>query len=146
MEMNETKKKELSTEEVLYRTGIVCLPVGLALAYAITNWIAPILPQDGSSCIFWAFWGMYCPGCGGTRAILALARGDFLHATWYHPLISYIVVMYACFMLSHTLEKLRVPFVKGMKFETWIMYGMLVVLALNFVLKNALKFGLGIVM
>lgn len=78
--------------------------------------------------------------------MVALARGDILLATWYHPLITYIIVMYLCFMLSHTLEKLHVPRVKGMKFEPWIMYGMLVVLAANFVLKNVLKFGFGIVM
>ena len=57
-----------------------------------------------------------------------------------------LVSMYAWFMLSHTLEKLHVPLIKGMKFEVWIMYGMVVVLILNCILKNALKFGFGILM
>ncbi len=142
--MNKTAKKELSTEEALYRTGLIMLPVGLLTAYVAARWIVPILPHG--ECMFWKFWGIYCPGCGGTRAVIALLQGHFLQSAWYHPLIMYILIMYALYMISHTLEKLHVPLIRGMKFETWIMYGMLVVLVLNFVLKNVLKFGFGIVM
>ncbi len=143
--MREKEKKLLSTEEYLYRTGWVLLPIGIIGAFLITNWLVPLLPES-SECLFWKFWGIYCPGCGGTRSLLALFRGDFLQSAWYHPLVMYVVLMYAWFMLSHTLEKLRVPLIKGMKFEVWIMYGMVVVLVLNCILKNVLKFGFGILM
>ena len=141
----EKKKELLSTEEYLYRTGWACLPFALISAYCLMKWIVPMLPES-SECLFWKFWGIYCPGCGGTRAVVALFHGEFLLSAWYHPLIMYVVLMYAWFMLSHTLEKLHVPLIKGMKFEVWIMYGMLVVLALNFILKNVLKLGFGILM
>ncbi len=145
IDMDEKEKELLSTEEYLYRTGLVVLPVLIIGAWLITNWVVPRLPA-AAECMFWKFWGVYCPGCGGTRAVLALLRGDFLLAAWYHPLVMYVVLMYAWFMLSHTLEKLHVPLIKGMKFEVWIMYGMVVVLILNCILKNALKFGFGILM
>lgn len=133
----------MSTEEALYFFGLLTLPVGLLSVFAVVNWIVPHLK---GGCIFWDLWGIYCPGCGGTRSLVALAHGHILQSLWYHPLLLYCVVMYLAFMLSHTLEKLHVPFVKGMKFREWIMYGMIVVLILNFIFKNVLKFMFGIVM
>lgn len=144
--MKERKKidlSEMSTEDALYFFGLLTLPVGLLSVLAVVNWIVPHLK---GGCIFWELWGIYCPGCGGTRSLVALAHGHILQSLWYHPLLLYCVIMYLAFMLSHTLEKLHVPFVKGMKFREWIMYGMIVVLILNFVLKNVLKFMFGIVM
>lgn len=134
----------MSTEEALYFFGLLALPICLGIAYFVVEWIVPRVPQ--AECIFWQRFGVYCPGCGGTRAVQAFLHGHFLQSLWYHPLVMYCAVMYLIFMLSHTLEKLHVPFVKGMKFKEWIMYGMLVVLVANFILKNYLKFGLGIVM
>lgn len=135
---------KMSVEDALYFFGLITLPICLGAAYFVVDWIVPRAPQMG--CIFWERFGVYCPGCGGTRAVQAFLHGHFLQSLWYHPLVMYCAVMYLLFMLSHTLEKLHVPFVKGMKFKEWIMYGMLVVLAVNFILKNYLKFGLGIVM
>lgn len=120
------------------------LPVGLASAYILVEWILPLLPRG--ECMFWKFWGIYCPGCGGTRALKALVHGEILLAAWYHPMLLYLIIMYAWYMISHTLEKLHVPRIRGMLFEPWIMYGCLVVLVLNCVVKNVLKFGYGIVM
>lgn len=142
--MSGDTKRELTTEEWLYIWGWIMLPVVLGSAYVVVRWIIPAMPA--TECVFWKFWGIYCPGCGGTRAVTAFMQGDFLMSAWYHPLVAYLALMYCCFMLSHTLEKLHVPLIKGMKFHEWIMYGALVVIAANFVLKNVLKFCFHIVM
>ena len=144
--MKERKKIDLSkmsTEDALYFFGIVTLPIGLLSVYLIVNFLVPHLKGE---CIFYHLWGAYCPGCGGTRALLALAKGHILQSVWYHPLLMYCIVMYLAFMLSHTLAKLHVPFIKGMLFREWIMYGMIVVLVVNCVAKNVLKFVFGIAM
>ncbi|MCX7714294.1 MAG: DUF2752 domain-containing protein [Clostridia bacterium] len=41
---------------------------------------------SGSSCLFRAFLGIPCPGCGMTRAYLALFKLDFSSALYFHPL------------------------------------------------------------
>lgn len=135
----DNSKEELSTEEALYRAGLAMLPVGILMGYVALRWIIPNLPD--TECTVHKFLGLYCPGCGGTRAVIALLHGELLKSAWYHPFVMYTVLMYAWFMISHTLEKLHVPLIKGMLFKTWIMYGMLVMIGLNFVLKNVLKFG-----
>lgn len=35
--------------------------------------------------------GLYCPGCGGTRAVRSLLKGDLWMSFRYHPLVLYTV-------------------------------------------------------
>lgn len=44
-------------------------------------------------CIIRKFFGVYCPGCGGTRAVMAFLQGHFLTSLWYHPIIVYVVLV-----------------------------------------------------
>lgn len=37
-------------------------------------------------CVFNKFTGLECPGCGNTRAVIALARLDFKKAFFYNPI------------------------------------------------------------
>ncbi len=46
----------------------------------------------GSVCIFHSLTGLYCPGCGGTRAVRTLLQGDLRMSVQYHPLVLYTVI------------------------------------------------------
>lgn len=59
--------------------------------------IAYQLPTD---CMFHELFHLYCPGCGGTRAIDALLRGDFLHSFLYHPMVIYIVLTFVYYYIA----------------------------------------------
>lgn len=59
----------------------------LALA-ALT--LRPVLPQIAGwlpPCPLHTWTGWHCPGCGSTRAVLALARGDWREAWAMNPLL-----------------------------------------------------------
>lgn len=43
----------------------------------------------GMPCAFNFFTGLYCPGCGGTRAVKELLRGNLRMSFQYHPLVLY---------------------------------------------------------
>ncbi len=50
-------------------------------------------------CVFRHFFGLYCPGCGMTRAALSVLRLDFLSALYYNPLVfslPYIALYIVC--------------------------------------------------
>lgn len=57
-------------------------------------------------CLFHSLTGCYCPGCGGTRAVLAFLQGEFLVSLRCHPLILYLAGLGLWFLLSQTIEKI----------------------------------------
>ena len=65
---------------------------------------------------------------------------------WYHPIVLYSAVIFGTFMLTHTSERIGVPRIKGIKFHNWYMYVAIIILVLNVIIKNVLKFCFGIMM
>lgn len=49
-------------------------------------------------CVFESLTGLYCPGCGGTRAVIALFRGRFVRSFLFHPAVPYAFFVYIIFM------------------------------------------------
>ena len=108
--------------------------LGAGLFYAFICILAgrPLIP-----CLFHTVTGLYCPGCGGTRAVRLLCQGHILESLYYHPFVLYGALLYAWFMLSNSIEylsrgKMRV----GMRYRKWYVALGVIILALNFVIKN----------
>lgn len=53
-------------------------------------------------CSFHQVTGLYCPGCGGTHAIMSLADGHFVHSFLEHPLVLYTAACFALFLIWNT--------------------------------------------
>ena len=49
--------------------------------------------RQGVPCLFHLITGLYCPGCGGTRAARYLLHGQIMKSFWYHPLVLYMAVV-----------------------------------------------------
>jgi hypothetical protein len=67
---------------VLVLVAAIVLPGGAALLYHFP-------PGEGTyypTCIFHTVTGLHCPGCGATRGLAALVRGDLAQAMAYNPL------------------------------------------------------------
>ncbi|HEY5560911.1 MAG TPA: DUF2752 domain-containing protein [Clostridiaceae bacterium] len=69
------------------------------LAATYLYYHSPFQKNIYPSCIFRAFTGMYCPGCGATRATYALIHGNILLALKYNlfymlciPFILYLLI------------------------------------------------------
>ncbi len=128
-------------ERQLYRIGLIVLALGglfgfVYFKFFVTRYTYP--------CVFYSGFGFYCPGCGGTRAVLALLHGRFLEALWYHPLVPYSAALFAGFMLTQTLERLHVGNIKGWKFHNWYLWAALAIIICNWALKNYLWLTFGI--
>lgn len=57
-------------------------------------------------CLFHSLTGLSCPGCGCTRSVLALMRGDILESLRMNPFIIYFLIFYIPFMISQTVARL----------------------------------------
>ncbi|MDE7122131.1 MAG: DUF2752 domain-containing protein, partial [Oscillospiraceae bacterium] len=56
----------------------------------------------GIPCRFWQFTGIYCPGCGGTRAFLALLDGNLRLSVHENPAVLLLMI----FGILYSLEKI----------------------------------------
>ncbi len=132
-----TKMKKAKTlEDQLYNIGLIFLVLGCLGIFVYYRIVLRYFEMP--PCTFLSVLGFYCPGCGGTRAVAALLHGHLLHSLWYHPLVMYIAVVAGGFMVTQTLERCRVPGIKGWKYHDWYMYGMIVILVVNWITKNIL--------
>lgn len=129
-------KKDASQDSNFYILGWCC--IALAIGIVVLNDVFDIkLASLMPPCLFHHFTGLYCFGCGGTRAVFALVRGDILKSLFYHPIVVYTAVVGGWFMISQTIERVsRGKIQIAMHFRLiylWIGVGLAV---LNFLWKN----------
>ena len=88
-------------------------------------------------CLLHALSGYYCPGCGGTRAVKFLLRGEIVKSFCYHPIVLYAVVLGGWFMISQTIERASRGKVRiGMHFREIYMWLALSIIIVNCLVKN----------
>lgn len=125
------------TEQAFYMIGASL--GGFALILCILHQMFPLhLEHLLMPCVFHKVTGLYCPGCGGTRAAVALFRGKWLLSLFYHPIVPYTAAMYIWFMTSHSIQRISCGKYKtGMRYRDAYLWTALVLVAANFLIKNA---------
>lgn len=83
------------------------------LVYALVIALTPL------SCPFWMVTGLPCPGCGMSRALLALVRLDIKTAFSYHLMVWSLPILYLCFLFDGKLFQ--------KKWLNGVLYGILAV-------------------
>lgn len=126
--------KAKDSDTVLYVIGI-----GVAALTAITYLIMHFLNWP-SFCVINRYTGAYCPGCGGTRAIVALFTGHILDSIIYNPFVPYFAVIAGIFYVSQTLRYLTHGKVRGWHFRDVFLYIGIGILVINCIVKNILHF------
>lgn len=127
-------RKPLSAEETLYRLGLALLPVfffaAVVVAFSgeeILGWMPPCWVHERT--------GLYCPGCGATRAVAELSHLHFFESFCYHPFIPYTALIYGLFLIWETLRR-RFAVLHPFPIFPCIVAG-IVLLVLQCVWKNA---------
>lgn len=130
----------------LYILGLA-LAVPVAILFFLQNSgivdfdVADLIPP----CLFHRVSGLYCPGCGGTRAVKSLLEGRLTACFFYHPFVLYCAVIYTLFMASHTLEFIlqkksphKKPFVRGLQARLSYLYVGVILILSQWLVKNLL--------
>ena len=129
-------------EKKLFYIGLGAWPATVLFFLLYDKVISPLWPFRG--CIWDMLFGIYCPGCGGTRAIMAFVNGKPLAALWYHPAVVYGITLYSIFMFSQMLALLSRGRIKGIRFHNWYLYSAIIIIVVNCLAKNYLRIRHGI--
>ena len=85
-----------STDRIFYIMGLVLLG-GLVMVEILAAAGVLTLTDLGFSCSFLSVTGLYCPGCGGTHAVCALAGGHLWESFRYRSFCSLHRSFISCF-------------------------------------------------
>lgn len=97
---------------------------------------------QGFPCLFHLLTGLYCPGCGGTRAVRLFLKGELIKSFCYHPFVPYLALVLALeafFFLKAILQKAGRSYLQEMegRYPFWVSMGVAVVVV-NWIVKNIL--------
>ena len=85
--------------------------------------------------------GIYCPGCGATRAVYSLYNGDVLKSIYYNPIIMYILIVLLLYLITEGISKIIKKENKCiLKDVNLYVYCGLVILLINWVIKLIMLF------
>lgn len=129
-------KEEKQYDTAFYIAGLIVIALMIAVIVVFqvfgTAWLA-LLPK----CYFHIVTGYYCPGCGGTRAVISLLKGKIIKSFFYHPLVLYVAILGGWFMISQTIERISRARIKiALHFRTIYLWIALILIIANFVIKN----------
>ena len=112
-------------------------------------------------CMFHAITGWYCPGCGGTRALYFFLPGHWIKSFVYQPLVLYTFVALCYITIRYIITKYKkyvyygsfpshkhnsnashaAPVPKAYLPSPMWLWGALILLVINFIIKNILLIG-----
>ena len=132
--MREQKKEE----NALFLIGWSM--VGILFLIYISYRIFPTsLFHTNAPCVLHTLFGIYCPGCGGPRAISALLHGRLLDSFICHPLVPYTAIIGGWFLISQTIERVsKHKLAIGLHYRDSYLLIALGIVVINFILKNVL--------
>lgn len=122
---NKVKFWEQDSDTILYTIMCVVTIPAVLLGFLYLWFAKERLPENVTFCVFQRVLGLYCPGCGGTRAFRALLHGDIFSALYYHPGAVYGALLYVTYFISQTLMRLSRGKLWGMKLKPSYLYFML---------------------
>ncbi len=96
----------------------------------------PVIKVLGQ-CLFAKTLHLYCPGCGGTRAVSALLRFDFLSSLRHNPLVLLFVSLFLYYDIKALINIIRGKD-KVLGISAKLLFVILAIVLAFFVLRNAL--------
>lgn len=121
-----------------YLLWLVCVGVGvlMAMLLALDAWTPFRLESLTWPCAIYRSTGLYCGGCGGTRAVFALLRGEILRSLCYHPVVLYGAVCYLVFLVRGVIALLSGGRYTFMRFRLVYVYVGVGITVVQLVVKN----------
>jgi len=131
--MSDNKKQQIGFTAASIVLVLAVIVFVILKTHLINN--GEIAFQEGQ-CAFSRHFHLYCPGCGGTRAITRLLNFDPLGSIIANPVPAYAIALFLhvwTALLHNIISKKKWRIITN-----WEIIGILVVIAGNFILRNIL--------
>ena len=102
------------------------------------------MTRQGFPCLFHLLTGLYCPGCGGTRAVRAMMAGNLALSFQYHPLVLYTAAVLTLELVSLAISKTAKNPRLYLGHETLFVYIAAGIVVVNWIYKNVMLVFFGI--
>ena len=121
--------------------------INIVVAVLVAGFVVVTLllkDREEMQCVFYNLTGLYCPGCGGTRAVYSLLRLRIFDAIKYNITVPFGAFVYIYYNVRAFIAGLKndTEYFKNQKYPLCIV--LVAVLLLNFVFKNVLLIFFGI--
>ncbi len=136
--------RQMDADKCLFLLGNVMLVLGMVFGLLVK--IGELELGTGGDCMFRRITGMYCMGCGGTRATLAYLHGHILTSIKYNAFVAYGLTFFFFFMGSHYLRVLTKGRIEGLHFKLRYVIIGVVILTLHFIVRNIMLINYGSVL
>ena len=93
------------------------------------------------NCWIYETFGIYCPGCGCTRALINLFQGNILRSLYYNPTVLYSTIVVAIYIITNTVAKISKKEQNKyiLKYTPRLIYIGIFILIGTCIMKNLLK-------
>lgn len=85
-------------------------------------------------CLIYRYFGIFCPACGGTRAIISLLDFKIKESFFYNPFVIYSLTVSTMYLLVETVNRIFNKNI-SINWKIFIFFG-LILLTVNCILQN----------
>ena len=123
------------TDREVYPAIWILMALG-SIGYLL--WKGPLGAPTIGGCWIYQNLHIYCPGCGGTRALEALGRGELIRSIYSHPVVPGTVLWVAVYLTSQTIKRLRKGKGWALRYHNGWMAAFFAILGIQWIVKNVL--------
>lgn len=91
-----------------------------------------------AKCYIHTHYQLYCPGCGGTRALLAIVHGDIIKSLYYNPIILLLIIDVLFMNILSFIDKKNPNTCKILHYKIKYNVILLILWGIYFVIRNYL--------
>lgn len=94
--------------------------------------------KEGYVCDFYTMTGLYCPGCGGSRAVISLFRLDIISSVKYNIAVPFGIFVYVYYNVRGIIAAIKKDIEYFSKEKYMLCVAAVIILILNCIVKNLL--------
>ncbi len=139
-ELTYLDKEKIQVNTIFYFWGKILF--FLLFTFLIFQWIFGIetIHRMIPPCYFHSITGMYCPGCGGPRAVVSLFQFRIFDSLKYHAFVLYSLILYIIFMSNFFYHKHITKHIEKVFSLVHYIYISIGIIILQWILKNIFLF------